>query len=79
MNKKFQLDYVEFYITNVCNLTCQGCNRFNSFKFKGWQKWEDYADTYKQWSEQIEFRESVPVSNIGKVLRRVLREEAIKK
>ena len=57
MNKKFQLNYVEFYITNVCNLTCQGCNRFNSFKFKGWQKWEDYADTYKQWSEQIEFRE----------------------
>ena len=56
MNKKFQLNYVEFYITNVCNLTCQGCNRFNSFKFKGWQKWEDYADTYKQWSEQIEFR-----------------------
>ena len=29
--------------------------------------------------KQIEFRESVPVSNIGKVLRRVLREEAIKK
>ncbi|MDF1592890.1 MAG: long-chain fatty acid--CoA ligase [Desulfobacterales bacterium] len=29
--------------------------------------------------KQIEFRESVPVSNIGKVLRRVLREEATKK
>lgn len=29
--------------------------------------------------KQIEFRESVPVSNIGKVLRRVLREEATQK
>jgi len=29
--------------------------------------------------KQIEFRESVPVSNIGKVLRRVLREEAMQK
>ena len=57
MNKKLRLSYVEFYITNVCNLTCQGCNRFNRFKFKGWQRWSDYADVYKQWSEQIEFRE----------------------
>lgn len=54
---KFKLDYVEFYITNVCNLTCKGCNRFNSFNFKGWQRWSDYADVYKQWSEQFDFRE----------------------
>jgi len=26
----------------------------------------------------IEFRDEVPVSNVGKVLRRVLREEALK-
>lgn len=57
MNKKHFLYYVEFYITNVCNLTCQGCNRFNSFKFKGWQRWSDYADVYKKWSEQIQFKE----------------------
>lgn len=54
---KFKLQYVEFYITNVCNLTCKGCNRFNSFNFKGWQRWSDYADVYKQWSEQFDFRE----------------------
>ena len=54
---KFKLHYVEFYITNVCNLTCKGCNRFNNFNFKGWQSWSDYADVYKQWSEQFDFSE----------------------
>ncbi len=28
---------------------------------------------------QVEFRESLPVSNVGKVLRRVLRDEELKK
>lgn len=44
------LKYAEFYITNVCNLTCKGCNRFNSFNFKGFQRWEDYKDVYAQWA-----------------------------
>ena len=36
-----RLDYCEFYITNVCNLSCNGCNRFNNYKFRGFQRWED--------------------------------------
>jgi hypothetical protein len=44
---------VDFYITNVCNLTCQNCNRFNNYKFSGWQRWSDYADVYQQWSKQV--------------------------
>lgn len=52
--KKLYLDYAEFYITNVCNLTCSGCNRFNDKKFKGWQSWADHADTYNQWSQQLD-------------------------
>lgn len=47
------LDYAEFYITNVCNLTCQGCNRFNSFRFKGWQAWDDVQPAYEQWSRRL--------------------------
>ena len=47
------LDYCEFYITNVCNLACPGCNRFNNYKFKGTQRWEDYADVYAQWAKEI--------------------------
>ena len=44
---------VEFYITNVCNLNCQGCNRFNSFPIKGWNSWSLYKDVYQQWSQEL--------------------------
>ena len=54
MQEKLSLPYAEFYITNVCNLSCQGCNRFNDKKFKGWQSWHEYADVYAQWSQQLE-------------------------
>jgi hypothetical protein len=47
---------VDFYITNVCNLTCERCNRFNNFDFKGWQKWSDYEETYARWSQLVQLR-----------------------
>ena len=45
---------VEFYITNVCNLACRGCNRFNDEKFKGHQLWNDYAEEIEQWATRLE-------------------------
>ena len=48
-----RLNYMEFYITNVCNLTCTGCNRFNNYKFKGFQRWADYKEEYTQWSKEF--------------------------
>ncbi len=45
---------VEFYITNVCNLTCRGCNRFNDKKFKGHQYWDDHAEEYEAWSKRLD-------------------------
>jgi hypothetical protein len=45
---------VEFYITNICNLTCDHCNRFNNYKFKGWQRWDDLEDIYSRWAELID-------------------------
>lgn len=48
-----RLDYAEFYITNVCNLSCQNCNRFNDYHFTGWQAWSDYKEIYKQWAEEV--------------------------
>lgn len=45
---------VDFYITNVCNLTCQNCNRFNNHNFKGWQRWSDYQSNYEQWGKLVE-------------------------
>ena len=44
---------VDFYITNICNLTCQNCNRFNNFDFKGWQDWKDYEPIYEQWGKLV--------------------------
>lgn len=47
---------VDFYITNVCNLTCQNCNRFNNFNFKGWQDWKEYEPIYEQWGKIVGLR-----------------------
>jgi organic radical activating enzyme len=49
------LDRVEFYITNVCNLNCDNCNRFNNYHFTGHQKWEDYREIYEEWGKKINF------------------------
>jgi organic radical activating enzyme len=45
---------IEFYITNVCNLTCENCNRFNNHHFTGWQRWSDYKHIYQKWSELVD-------------------------
>lgn len=50
------LDYSEFYITNVCNLACDNCNRFNNFAFAGHQRWNDYKDIYAQWAKRIDLK-----------------------
>ena len=44
---------IEFYITNVCNLTCSNCNRFNDHNFRGWQRWSDYESVYQEWASRI--------------------------
>lgn len=45
------LDYAEFYITNVCNLNCDRCNRFNNYAFSGHLSWQAHADLYAAWSQ----------------------------
>lgn len=47
---------VDFYITNVCNLTCENCNRFNNHDFKGWQRWSDYEETYRHWGQLVKLK-----------------------
>jgi hypothetical protein len=49
------LNYAEFYITNVCNLNCNNCNRFNNFAFSGHELWSDHAEDYQQWAQLISF------------------------
>ena len=45
--------YVEFYITNICNLTCSECRSFNNFDFKGHYDFDEKL--YRQWSQKIQF------------------------
>lgn len=52
-NPRHFIPYIEFYITNVCNLTCSNCNRFNNFDFKGHQRWSDYESEYAKWSKHV--------------------------
>ena len=53
MDNRIVVDKLEFYITNVCNLTCSGCNRYNNYKFSGWQDNDDYADVIQAWAKKI--------------------------
>jgi len=50
------VDKIEFYITNVCNLTCTNCNRYNNYNFKGWQNWKDYEAVYTEWAKKINIK-----------------------
>ena len=56
---RYVLDKVEFYITNVCNLNCDQCNRFNDYKFAGWQRWSDYEDIYRRWANLVDVKHIV--------------------
>jgi organic radical activating enzyme len=56
---KHTFQKIEFYITNVCNLSCEGCNRFNNFRFRGTQKWSDYSPVYEQWSTLIDIDQKI--------------------
>ena len=47
---------VDFYITNVCNHTCERCNRFNNYYFSGWQRWSDYEPIYEKWAKLVKLR-----------------------
>lgn len=59
MTDRYHLDKLEFYITNVCNLTCSNCNRYNNFHFRGWAAWDDYADNLKQWAQHVHVQHPV--------------------
>jgi organic radical activating enzyme len=53
--KKYKLDFIEFYITNACNLGCNNCRSLSNYFFAGAWKWKDYSDVYAKWSEILEF------------------------
>lgn len=56
---KYVFDRLEFYITNVCNLTCNGCNRYNNYKFSGFWPWEEAEPVVRAWAEKIDVKHPV--------------------
>lgn len=59
MTQRYLFDRLEFYITNVCNLTCNGCNRYNNYKFSGWWSWAEAEPVLEQWAKKIDIRHPV--------------------
>lgn len=59
MTQRILLNRLEFYITNVCNLTCDGCNRYNNYKFTGWQSWDEAKPILTEWAKKIEIKHPV--------------------
>jgi organic radical activating enzyme len=53
---KYNLKDVSFYITNVCNLTCENCATYNNYALKGHYKYEDSAKMLEQWSELLNIK-----------------------
>lgn len=45
------IDYIEFYITNVCDLSCSNCRSFNNFNFTGHYDFD--MKSYQPWSELL--------------------------
>lgn len=50
--EKIYLRYAEFYVTNVCNLSCDNCNRFNNLNFKG--KYDFDREQYREWANRLD-------------------------
>lgn len=59
MTERILIDRLEFYITNVCNLTCSGCNRYNNYKFSGHWTWAKAEPVLTRWAERIDIRHPV--------------------
>jgi organic radical activating enzyme len=59
MTDRIVIPKLEFYITNVCNLTCSGCNRYNNYKFSGWWSWDDAKPVLEQWAKKINIKHKV--------------------
>jgi organic radical activating enzyme len=68
MNRKYSLKEGLFYITNVCNLTCEHCESYNNLNFKGHFSWKEHGEQYKEWSkivslDRINIHGGEPVTN----------------
>lgn len=49
----YDLENVQYYINNDCNLSCNNCLSYNNFKYQGYYRWKDYEYKNKIWPKYI--------------------------
>lgn len=49
-------EFVEFHITETCNLTCSGCNRYNNLGLRGHEDWDKNKEHYKKFARFVEVK-----------------------
>ena len=49
-------EFVEFHITETCNLTCSGCNRYNNLGLRGHEDWDKNKEHYKKFASFVEVK-----------------------
>jgi len=47
------LNFVEFHLTDVCNLTCTGCSRFSNMGLTGFDDWKKHRAGYENLSKNV--------------------------
>jgi organic radical activating enzyme len=53
MNSKPVLPFLETMITQVCNLSCQGCTNYSDLKHSGYVSWAQGQQQLEQWLSRI--------------------------
>lgn len=54
MKNKQVLPFLETMITQVCNLSCEGCTNYSDLHHTGYVKWLDGKQSLEQWLEVID-------------------------
>lgn len=55
------LKSVEFHLTDACNLTCSGCNRFNDMGLRGFEDWNKHRSAYENFSKNVEIEREIDI------------------
>jgi hypothetical protein len=56
MNKTYT-EFISFYITNVCGLSCDNCASYNNYVLKGHYDWETAKDKVFEWGKLLDVRQ----------------------
>ena len=49
-----RLPFVEIMITQVCNLSCQGCTNYSDLQHQGYLSWHQGHDWFRAWQQRLE-------------------------